>query len=438
MRALFETRGFGGALPSAVPLAIGAALLAAVLHGAHLVYASSAHGCAPWSLECPEDVALWSAGDYGTYRNVARAIRARGLGDASYLLRTPGYPLLLVAAEEVTGSPNGARWLGPLAAALAAAAIATLTGWISGSAGAAALSVALFVFWWSAYQLSAALQTDGLHAFGSVVAVALTMAWRVRGRVGLAVLAGLAWMLVQSLRPTFFAVALLLPLIVFVPAAGRRRHAIAGALLASTLIVPALVTAANWQRHGVAVPSLIATVNLRCYAVPRLEEELGLGVFKPRRERCLERFRGMDPAERVRIEREEASAFFAEHPFAFAASIGGEIAEQLGEPLRMTATPTQVRHYPDWMTTGSAVLFAFWLLAAAATLWIFTRQPWLGLFLVGWFALVMLPASTAHFTGGRLRFPLDLLAIPVVAAALTEVAGWLRARYLEPHRARKS
>ena len=110
MRALFETRGFGGALPSAVPLAIGAALLAAVLHGAHLVYASSAHGCAPWSLECPEDVALWSAGDYGTYRNVARAIRARGLGDASYLLRTPGYPLLHVTAEEETGSPNGARW----------------------------------------------------------------------------------------------------------------------------------------------------------------------------------------------------------------------------------------------------------------------------------------------------------------------------------------
>ena len=67
------------------------------------------------------------------------------------------------------------------------------------------------------------------------------------------------------------------------------------------------------------------------------------------------------------------------------------------------------------------VLVVFYGLALLVLLLRFRRQlldSELLLFLIGALVAVMLPATTSHWVGGRLRFPIDLLFMPVAAVFL--------------------
>jgi len=417
--AAAATGGASRAAPRGLALvALGAAALAFLLHGAHLLTLARAQGCPSALLLCPTEVGPWAAGDYRSYWRVAERIREGGPLGASYLRRGPGYPLLLLLAAELTGQVSPARWLGPLGAGLAAGAVSWLAGALSGRLRGALLAALLFGLWLDAWRFSAALRPDGLHAFLAAAALAASVGWRRSERARAGLLAAVLWAAAQALRPTFAALPLILPALLFKRGAGRRYRRVSLGLWLASLAVPAFTIGANRIQHGIAIPSQVLAVNLACYAVPRLEEESGRGTFLALRRQCVERFRGLAPAERVRAQLRYAREALLARPGAALRSFLRELRVQTLHPLRLWDVEARRALYPAWGETGSLPVLAFWLLGAAGLFALARSEPGLALFLALAFLLVMLPATTSHLAGSRLRFPLDLLFLPVVASLL--------------------
>jgi hypothetical protein len=397
-------------------------------HGANLRYLARQLGCESALLLCPTEVGPWATGDLMTYHRVAREIDRKGLLGASYLRRTPGYPLLLLLSERLTGEVSPVRLLGPLLAALGAGAVAWLAGRLSGRIGPALLAGPLLCLWFGAYRYTAGMGPDGMHAFLAVTALALSVEWRRSERALLAAAAGALWVAVQSLRPTFFALPFLLPPLLW-KRGGSDRYARASLLLGlATFAVPVLVVASNRIHHGIAVPSQILANNLACYSVARLEHERGLGKFDSLRWGCIEHFRRMEPRERIPAQMAHARRVLLADPGASLRSFLGELRDQMFYPLHIWDVIERVALYPAWMRAGACWLALFWGCAAAGTLLLARRDPGLAIFLALAWLLVMLPATTSHFAGDRLRLPLDLLFMPAALAFLgaARPLGWLR------------
>ncbi len=414
--------------------ALALAALALLAHGGNLLYRAHAHGCDSPLLLCPTERGAWATGDYASYAAVADDIRARGLLRASYYQRTPGYPWLLHASRAVTGEVSPLRWLGPLGAALAAGAGSALAARASGQLAAGVLAGLLIALWPLGFRFSAALRPDGLHAFLAVAALAATFAWHRRARARDAALAALLWSLVQSLRPSFFPVAAALLPLLWRPLREPQRRAAALAVAGGTLCVPLFVVASNLAQHGAAVPTQVGSTNLACYAVPRLQQELGQGSFHALRRDCEARFDALPKSRRAAAQNAHALAFFRAHPAATLRSFARELASQLGEPQ----SPSRHRAlYPDWLRLGRGASWAFWALAAAGLLALVRRERALAGSLALLFGLVMLPAASSHLVGPRLRLPVDFLLAPAVAVALAGGARWLaqrlaRAKHSQP------
>jgi hypothetical protein len=159
--------------------------------------------------------------------------------------------------------------------------------------------------------------------------------------------------------------------------------------------------------------------------VPRLKQELGLGSALALRDEALERYAAIaDPVERVALQRREAWEFLRAHPWPALQSFARELARQTFAPLRLVY-PELETSPPGWRPPRRTI-HAFWICAALGTALLARRQPRSALFLVGCFAAVMLPATTSHWVGGRLRFPLDLLFMPAAALFFDEL--WSRVR----------
>jgi len=294
---------------------------------------------------------------------VAQDLRAHGILGASYIRRTPGYPLLLLASSNAVGTTLPARWVGPVLAAGAAFAIVWLAIEMAGSHRSGVIAGVLAIGWLSSYCFSAALQPDGPHAFLVVMAIAATVHWRRYGRLRAAGLAGALFAAAQMLRPTLHPLLVILPLLLHKRGASRR-YAIGSLLLwGTTAIVPLFVIGSNAVHHGVATPSHVMAVNLRCYTVPRIQAEQGLGSFHALRSSCLKRFQGTPPHVRIPQQIGEATSFLGNHLGAAVRSFAGELTHQLLEPIRLPDVPAHAHLYPRILATDLDVLAPFWGLA---------------------------------------------------------------------------
>jgi hypothetical protein len=220
------------------------------------------------------------------------------------------------------------------------------------------------------------------------------------------------------LRLTFLWIPAALPLLLFKRNASALYVRCSLALWTLTFLPPCLIIGSNWLRHDVAVPSAIAAVNLACYSVPRLREEMGQGSFLSLRKKCMKSYRHLDYSERVPRQLADARRFLLAHPGPAARSFAGEIATQLAFPLRPYCHYYLAPLYASWHLPGSWFLVLFWLCGAVGLALLLRSTPHEAAFLALVFISVMLPAATSHLVEGRLRFPLDLLFLPVVAAAL--------------------
>jgi hypothetical protein len=383
---------------------LGVATLAALLHAGNLLHLARSYGCNLPRLGCLEAVGRSATPDTRSYLEVAAQIRERGLLGASYRRRPPGYPLLLGLSQRLTGSHSAVLWLAPPLAGVAAAAIAWLAALLAGRARAGLAAGLLFCAWPNAYQFAPLLMTDALHAFLAVAALAATLAGRERERVAAAGIAAALWAVVQSLRPTFFPLALALPLLLAKRRAGRRTRRLSLALWGATLLVPALVLASS-----LATPGATGLPNT-CYLVPRLQQELGLGQFDRLRAQCRRRYH-RDPWRQTRRDLE----FLRAHQGDALASLGRELGTQMWFPHRPYYFRELAPLYPAWSAMRPRSAAAFWLCAAAGLLLVARRRPGLAGFLLLALALVMGPSLLTTRVGARIRFPLDLFALPLVA-----------------------
>lgn len=405
--------------PSLQTVLVGVAAAVGALHFAHLLYLESAHECPSLLVACPRLLESLTTPDTNSYFRVAKEITEKGLFSNSYFRRTPGLPLAFASMRELGLPPATILWAVPLLAAAAAWAIGWI-GWrVSGKAGVAVTAALGFAAWPSAYQYAPLLMTDGAHGFLAVAALAATLWWRDSGASRVAVLAALLWAATQSLRPTFFPVPLLLPLLLFRRGSTRARVATAAALWLATCTVPAFVLVSNQIQHGRPLP------RPHCYAVPRLQHQMGLGSFWALRQECKQQFR-RDPDGVVARER----AFLLAHPREAAWSFGSEILSQtVFGPRPFYSRARLACLYPAWTQLGWGAMAAFWTCAFVGLLGLARRDPGLALFLAGSFVMVMLPAANVTLVGGRIRFPLDLLFLPIAVAGAWRMLSPLRRVY---------
>src|SRR5262249_33251123 len=96
------------------------ACLTALLHWANLLYLAHYFACSLPRLTCPGLTSPWITPDTGSYRFVEGDIAHRGFLHASYLYRTPGFPLMLGAARLAFGDETFLLWFVPVLGAVGA------------------------------------------------------------------------------------------------------------------------------------------------------------------------------------------------------------------------------------------------------------------------------------------------------------------------------
>jgi hypothetical protein len=403
---------------------VGTALLAASLQAVNLWHLANRFGCDPVRLTCPGPEVPWVTSDTDTYMEVAREMLDLGVLRASYLRRTPGYPLLLATSITLFGQPFAALWIAPLLAAAAGMGV-SWTAWALGRRlGAAALAGTLFCAWPNDYQYSPLLMTDSVHGYLAVIAFSVTVAWRRRPRASLGWLAAGAWMATQSVRPTFLLLPILLPVLLWHRHASRAYARVSFAIWVASGIMPLSIVASNLVNHGMPIVSIVEPETLACYAIPRMKEAMGLGTFTEIRAVAWEHYGAVaDLKVRVAMQRQETWEFLQAHPLDALRSLGGELTSQLFAPLH----PWYVRNleplYPAWLTPPGFAIRVYWIFAAVGLVAVARQQPNVAFFLLISFVAVMAPATTSHWVGARLRFPLDLLFMPVVAALLPSLVA---------------
>ncbi len=405
--------------PVLVPLLVG------LLHQLNLMHVARSLGCDPLSLACPAGKVPWVAPDTSSYVDVARDILAHGPLRASYLLRGPGYPLLLALSHRLAGHPLLPLWIEPWLAALAAGAVMSIARSIGAGGRGGAIAGLLFAAWPAMVQFAPELITDAPHAFLAALALAATLAWRERGGALLATAAALAWAACQSIRPTFFFIPALLPLLIARPRRAAASRAQAWGLWAATLAIPAFVVGSNLVQHGVATASAIGTETASCYLVPRVRAANGEGDFFAIREAAFARYRAIPLPERIAVQRADVRETIAAHPGLTLLSLGRELRQQLLSPPRPFSRYAWQALYPRWMTLAPAVNAIFWLGALLGLTCLLRADARVALFLVASFAGVMIPAATSALIENRLRLPMDVWAVPLVALA---AGAALRAR----------
>jgi hypothetical protein len=407
-------------------LIVGAGVLAALLQALNLLYLTTAHGCRPFELTCSSLRTVIVTADAPGFLNTAHNILQKGFLHATYLSRPPGFPLLLAFATRVTGDPLSVLWLVTLLAGLAAAATAWVAAVVSRRPWAAGVAGVLFCVWPSTYEFSPLIMSDASHGYLAVVAFALTLRWMQQASAWRGIAAAGAWAVTQSLRPTFFPLALILPILLLRRDGAVHRRSVAVAMWLLSCAVPASVVGSNYAHYHMVTASDRLAVNLSEYSVPRLKEDMGLGDFAALKQAARERYATIaDLGERLAIEKREAWSFLAEHPWPAFRSFAKEGVGQMLSPLQPFYAPELRPFYPRWTVLPSFVLGIFWVSTAAGLLILASKDWQVALFLLGLFVLVMLPATTSHWVGARLRFPLDLLAIPLAVNAWLVAATWL-------------
>jgi hypothetical protein len=165
-------------------------------------------------------------------------------------------------------------------------------------------------------------------------------------------------------------------------------------------------------------------MTLACETVPRVNESLGLLRFDNAvRRECRRRYWALDHGERVREQLAEGRRTLLAHPAATLGVLLRELRTQMLAPSRLYHLAATQRFYPAWLRTPSWVLGVFWLLAAAALVWTARRDLGLAGFLLCSAVLVMAPAANTAHAGARLRFPIDLFSLPLVAALVASTCA---------------
>ena len=414
-------------------LAIG--LLAAVLHMIHLGVVLGAGA--------KDDMAYHHWSDTPTYLRMADAFAAGNrMPDPTYQERVL-FPWLLEVFRSWTGQETAVLWVIALLELPATVALGALAFMLCGKGRAAVLSASLYALYPLTYKYGPLLQTDALHVQLLVMAMAATLWWVSAPRIRRGLVAGLLWALVLAVRPS--AMPLVPLLLLFGYFSWRRGSGVVAAISAG---LPAVLFVAFWIVSnaivfGIPRFSLHTPEFLKTWVVPYLDARSatlqGRGDFTPLFLKAQSEARNTDEWRALHFP-EDASAFTEAYRLSSEENAGAlrgrrmEIARVVADSLPgLVAEPTRFHAYRT-MESRCALPQVFlkaghWFLlglffAGLFQLFLMRRaREYVVLFILFCIASLPLAVLSVYF-GLRLRYPCDVLALPMAVIAMTAWPGW--------------
>lgn len=346
--------------------------------------------------------------------------------------RTPGYPVLIALSMRLFGSEGFTLYVAVLTAALAAwSAVRLVEDW-GGNGLARHLAGIAVAFLPNSLGLSAMLLTDAV--FGH-----LFLFWFFLLYHGLAQFSrkhligatGVLWVL-QFLKPTLnVAVLLVAGISLLVPEARRQLLAVA-ILVIAALIVPFYFAERNWEDNGIFTPTFLGVETVREYLQVRyLSEQSGVDVdLITSQVRAADRAAAEEstlPASiygrLYRVKEEAVGRFIRQEPLSALRLMTTEMVWQLAAPQEFAFTVFW-GDLPAWIRAiGSLLTLALWAGAAFGAWNLGRAGNWqAGAAFAGILVFFLVSGSISHFVGARLRFPADLVGIPLMAVGVGSVA----------------
>lgn len=211
------------------------------------------------------EIAFDSASYMAQAESIASTGAARNALGEPDTVRTPGYPLFLASFLAI-----GAGYSGAIAAQhLLWIAIVAATTWI-GYRLTASATVAIVAGMVTAIDLPALQGTNAILTETWATVFVCAAAWQAYrairvDRVGSAALAGVLAGAAALVRPVALLLGAALALAVFVSGSRAMRIRAAAALVAASLLIPAVWVARNYLQTGVATFSSIGSINMLMY-----------------------------------------------------------------------------------------------------------------------------------------------------------------------------
>lgn len=345
--------------------------------------------------------------------------------------RTPGYPFAIAATIVVFKDYRFVLYLAAVTAGLASFCAVSL-GMQWGGRMAGHLAGIMTALWPNSLGLSGMLLTDAVVGHLTLVWFCLlhmTMTRADTRRAWLPLAAAITTMIaLQALKPTFNAAFLLILAAAVIYRAIPRVWMMAGILGVSTFPLPTYFAERNLQDHGVFAPTLLDIETARNYLQARYEAgQTGLSyesvVTRFQRDDRVAADRLATPEShdgRLYLVRRQALAGFIRHaPWAIATLMGSEMIRQLVAPQEFASVifRRSLSTVERVLWSGLTVMLLAFALLGAVRL-VRTGLPEPALLAATLVVFFLLGGAISHYVSARLRFPADMVMIPVAAVGL--------------------
>lgn len=347
--------------------------------------------------------------------------------------RLPGYPLLIALAFLVTGRGWPVLLLAPLFAALGTYVLVSMSWHLRPSIRAAKATGIIAAFFPNSLGLSAMMLTDAIGGCLFVVAFFLTVVAIEKPNSLRTVWSALCWVACQMIRPSLALAGLFVAGIGLARARSRRQWIVTLSLVVLTLPVPLWLSFENYQAHGIFQPSLLGMSTMREYLFARVEASGNRRDYDSlrnniRHENALEAEHsstvGKTPYGRLyQIQRAQIQSIIADYGWSTVAKVYAiELLRQTLAPWDFLVVVLIGKTVQPIRIVLALLYGCFLLLALFGTVHLAssTRAP---LMLAIWFSyfLWLLTGAVSTYVGSRLRFPGDLLLIPLAGIAVARL-----------------
>ena len=193
-------------------------------------------------------------------------------------------------------------------------------------------------------------------------------------------------------------------------------------MLVASLLVPAYLTFRVYRDHGVMTPSMVGARTARRYLQTRFLAEQERREFSSVRDRVrdedLARAQQLSTpaslmARRYLVTRAQVASFVRTHPLDVARLMFTEAARQMIAPQEFAVTVFAGRPASAVRKGGVMLTLLLWLFAGVGCYVLPDRRT--ALFVLGIVTFYLVTGSLSHMVGGRLRFPADMTAVPLIA-----------------------
>lgn len=344
--------------------------------------------------------------------------------------RTPGYPLVIAGSIALFGSYQWTLYLAAVTAGVAGGCAVWLTEQWGGNLLAQHIAGIIIALLPNSLGLAGMLLTDAVVGHLVLLWVCLLYQGFARSADWSFGASALVLLCLQSLKPTLNIGAVLI-VVIGVLCSGLHRWKIGLAILLLALPLPIYFATMNLRDHGIFAPTLLDMATAREYLQANyLAEQAGIDYST-----MVTQVRAADRSSAAKletpasfygrlyqIERNEVVEFLLHQPGQFVRTMFIEMIRQFAAPQEF-ALAVFVGEPVSWVRAiGSVLTMVLWASVMLGA-WHLSRvgnwQP--GLIVLSIIAIFLLASSLSHSVGARLRFPADLVAMPLAAIGVARL-----------------